>query len=30
VFAGADASIVIPALKIDLPLVEVYAGVEFD
>ena len=30
VFAGADASISIPALKIDLPLAEVYAGIEFD
>ena len=30
VFAGADSSISIPALKIDLPLAEIYAGIEFD
>jgi Uma2 family endonuclease len=30
VFQDADTSISIPELKIDLPLVDVYAGVEFD
>ena len=30
VLAGADASISIPALKTDLPLLDIYAGVEFD
>ena len=30
VFTGNDASIVIPALETDLPLSEVYAGVELD
>ena len=29
-FADADASISIPALNIELPLAQVYAGVEFD
>jgi hypothetical protein len=30
VFAGADASINFPALGIDLPLVDIYRGVDFD
>jgi Uma2 family endonuclease len=30
VLAGADASISIPLLKTDLPLLDIYAGVEFD
>jgi Uma2 family endonuclease len=30
VFVGADASISIPALSIDLPLTDVYGGIEFD
>jgi Uma2 family endonuclease len=30
VFAGADAAISIPALGIDLPLRDLYAGIEFD
>jgi hypothetical protein len=30
VFAGADASIGIPALSIDLPLTDIYRGVDFD
>jgi Uma2 family endonuclease len=30
VFAGADASICIPALGVDLPLAEIYGGVDFD
>jgi Uma2 family endonuclease len=30
VLAGTDASISIPALKTDLPLLDIYAGVEFD
>jgi hypothetical protein len=27
---GADATISVPALAIDLPLAEIYRGVEFD
>jgi Uma2 family endonuclease len=30
VFAGADASIRVPALSIDLPLIDIYAGIDFD
>jgi len=30
VFAGADASIGVPALGIELPLIEIYAGIDFD
>lgn len=30
VFAGTDASIGVPALGIDLPLVDIYAGIDFD
>ena len=30
VFAGTDASINIPALSIDLPLIDIYDGIEFD
>ena len=30
VFRDADTSIGIPALEIDLPLAEIYAGIEFD
>jgi Uma2 family endonuclease len=30
VFAGADASISIPALNIALPLVDIYRGIDFD
>src|SRR5438270_2393031 len=30
VFAGADASISIPALNIGLPLVDIYRGIDFD
>jgi Uma2 family endonuclease len=30
VFAGADASISIPALNIDLPLTDIYSGIDFD
>jgi len=30
VFAGADASIGVPALSIDLPLSDIYAGIEFE
>jgi hypothetical protein len=30
VFVGADASINIPALKIDLPLIDIYARLDFD
>ena len=30
VFAGADAAISIPALSIDLPLIDIYAGIDFD
>jgi Uma2 family endonuclease len=30
VIAGADATIVIPGLGIDLPLADIYAGIEFD
>ena len=30
VFAGADAAINIPALGIDLPLLDIYVGIDFD
>jgi Uma2 family endonuclease len=30
VLVGADASISIPALSIDLPLIDIYGGIEFD
>jgi Uma2 family endonuclease len=30
VFAGSDASISVPALSIDLPLGDIYAGIDFD
>ena len=30
VFVGTDTSIGIPALKIDLPLIDIYAGIELD
>jgi hypothetical protein len=30
VFAGADAAINIPALGIDLPLMDIYVGIDFD
>jgi hypothetical protein len=30
VFAGADASISIPVLSIDLPLTDIYGGIDFD
>jgi len=30
VFAGEDASISIPALSIDLPLIDIYRGIDFD
>ncbi len=29
-FAGADASISIPVLSIDLPLTDIYGGIDFD
>jgi hypothetical protein len=30
VFVGADTSISIPALSIDLPLIDIYGGVDLD
>ena len=30
VFVGADTSIRVPALSIDLPLIDIYGGIEFD
>jgi Uma2 family endonuclease len=30
VFVGADTSISIPALSIDLPLIDIYGGIDFD
>jgi Uma2 family endonuclease len=30
VFAGADAAISVPALGIDLPLMDIYGGIDFD
>ena len=30
VFAGADASIGVPALSVDLPLADIYAAIDFD
>jgi Uma2 family endonuclease len=30
VFAGADASISVPALALDVPLIDIYAGIDFD
>jgi hypothetical protein len=30
VFAGEDSSITIPALSIDLSLIDIYGGIDFD
>ncbi len=30
VFVGADTSISVPALSIDLPLIDIYGGIDFD